>query len=363
MSILAKQLTSALAPLMALASAGKRTGSELALVPVNLASNSRAKKKKKNRKRKSRSGENGEHAFSTKASSINKDKILISSAPSTFGSSFTSQKSFSEMSFGAAQKIADFGTGSSLRVSGRCFGDTMGHSGQNGGWGTAFASQYYVHPLSPGWISTVAGSRIETIESLFAYYCVRSYIVHYVTAVASTATAVLFMSVSNDFDNGYALATPTAQQIMEYAPNGFTSLWQSKNNVLNYKNNGTKLFVTGSGDSEYNDEKYQAAVFAMQTGTASGNIPYGFTIVEYVVDFYGDSLSVSSVSARKPSRSSIPLTNVTEEPVIVNPSECTTPASLPVLACGQVIQDRSGSSGFSLGSSTTVQSSHLSKVI
>jgi hypothetical protein len=96
------------------------------------------------------------------------------------GFTLTNKSGFHQMSFGQAQKLADLNVGSSLRVSGQCYGDSFGVSGSTAGWGTAIGSTKYYHPLSPGWISVLTGSRIETIESLFAWYCVRSYRVKYI---------------------------------------------------------------------------------------------------------------------------------------------------------------------------------------
>jgi hypothetical protein len=244
-----------------------------------------------------------------------RERMTRSQAPMTLGFTLTNKSGFHQMSFGQAQKLADYNVGSSLRVTGQCYGDSFGVTGSGAGWGTAIGSTHFYHPLSPGWLSVLTGSRIETIESLFAWYCIRLYRIKYIGAQPTSTGGIGAMGVFNDYDDAvtWAGTGPSSPAgLLECAPNAMWSAWQTVENLLQYTNTGVKLFQTWNGSSETTDTKYQGAIGCMSLGDAGANS--GYFLVEYVVDFYGDTLTVSTVDLQKRRSESL------IDSVIINPT-------------------------------------------
>lgn len=212
-------------------------------------------------------------------------------APSTFGMTMTSTNSFNSISYGRAEPNNDLAL-PGLRVSGRAWRDTV--TGQSAsiqsGWGTAYGSQKFYAPLSPGWLSSLTNSRLEIIEGTFQFYIIREVRFHYVTLAPSSTQGSVTIAISNDYEDGAGMAaSPNYPGLLDY-PSGSTSLWASANDLLVYKNHGgKKMYECYSSSAESGDNRFQGCMIALLLGQPGGTTNWGYFVIDYIVDFYGQA--------------------------------------------------------------------------
>jgi len=193
---------------------------------------------------------------------------------------------------GPAQKLADQDSAGSLRIRG-CdlyqYAITTSASTQ-GGFNASTIGPYWA-ALSPATIST----RVQAVEEMFQWYCIRHLKVTYVPLVGTNTSGQLALGFSTDWDLQTAIATPTLQQVMELNPAVFTPVWQTAQ--VEMKNTGTKLYECYLS-SESGENRIQGLLAARLSGSTFGTT-YGQLWLDYVIDFYQPTPLLSSADREK----------------------------------------------------------------
>jgi hypothetical protein len=216
----------------------------------------------------------------------------VSSAPSVVGAILPR----STFNFnGRAQKLADYDSDSSIRLSGTdlfSYPIQAGSSDAKAGFGGT-ASYWIV--LSP----TTISSRVQAIEKMFQWWIIRSLRVHYVPTIGTGTAVSLAMGFTTDAELSASFTTPTQQQVLELNPAVLTPVWALS--TMEIKATGTKLFESYASGSEASDVHYQGLLVAtLLGGTAS--VTYGQLWLEYVIDFYQPCPLLGSVDLLHRSR-------------------------------------------------------------
>jgi hypothetical protein len=197
----------------------------------------------------------------------------------------------SSFSFGGkAQRIADYDSDSSIRLSGcDLFSQTITAGSSTAAAGFGGTATYWA-ALSPAAIST----RVAAVEKMFQWWIIRSLRVHYVPTIGTGTAVSLALGFSTDAELDLAFATPTQQQVLELNPAVLTPVWALS--TMEIKATGTKLFQSYAAASQPLDLQYQGVLGATLLG-ASTSVTYGQLWLEYVIDFYQPCPLIASVDA------------------------------------------------------------------
>lgn len=191
---------------------------------------------------------------------------------------------------GPAQRLADYDSGSSLRVTGcDLFSQNIVAGSSTAAAGFGGTGSYY-KSLSPSNIST----RLQAVEEMFQWWAIRRLRVHYVPVVGSSTSVAVALGYSSDVELD-GIANPTQQQIMELYPAVLTPCWQTAS--MEIKHDGTKLFESYLS-TESLDLRVQGVLACTLTNSVASTA-YGALWMEYVIDFYQQSPLLSSVDRER----------------------------------------------------------------
>jgi len=189
---------------------------------------------------------------------------------------------------GNAQKMADYDSGSSLRVTGcDLFSDAIVTTSSSSQVTYGFNGYTWVS-LTP----TVVSSRLQAVEEMFQWYAFRKIRVIYIPTCGTNQGVSVALGISTDADQSTVIPHPTQQQVMEYNPTMLVPVWQIAS--MEFKHSGVKLFQTYAS-SEGADTRVQALIAATLLG-ASTSTTYGQLWLEYTIDFYQQSPINTSTS-------------------------------------------------------------------
>jgi hypothetical protein len=208
------------------------------------------------------------------------------SVPAAMGSVLSSSNfAFS----GPAQKLADQDHAGSLRVVGTDL-YSIALQADSAGAGTFTASTIgpYWAPLSPSTVS----ARMQAVEEMFQWYCIRRLRVTYLPGVATSTSGQIALGYSTDWNLQTLIPVPTVQQVLEFKPSLLTPVWQAASMLIT--NDGTKLYECYLSSDEPTN-RFQGIFCGQTVNTGVASEFYGFMRLEYVVDFYQPTPILSSV--------------------------------------------------------------------
>jgi hypothetical protein len=136
--------------------------------------------------------------------------------------------------------------------------------------------------------------RLLKLDSLYEYYAIRSLRLLYVPGCGSNTNGILGLGLSQDVDLAVDITAPNLSQVLDLQHTIQTPVWQPS--LLEYNYDGSKVWKTVSDESATGtlSDFVQFNLSAAQVGAPSSTL-LGVPVVEYCIDYYGNSPAALNV--------------------------------------------------------------------